>query len=336
MSPARRNDVQMKAEICGQRKVCATILAAIIGWSFLARADFSAAQDGASCVRWQQLFQHVQIVREAECSVGGTQIRFTAVRFHLGHTRMRLVDTETIVNEGRTVKDGIAIRLIDGKSIAEALNYGLDGVNSKIGAKPSVLAPAGWSRSQRYVEHVGLLRIDGKELHKFSTRDSISAVLCLHDSEWYGDYDAMVPVLFYQAQRGGMNERAMKCRDAVQAGPRLLGEKTRPIFKRLEAKRRPAQRVVFAVDEPNRPSLPPKSRDAARNGYILITHNPVHHFHLQQFLRERTLYGGGEPHWAVNLAGANLTGMLASVEGSPELIENTSAILGSVIVIEPR
>src|SRR5262249_40269721 len=160
-------------------------------------SGLTTAQE-ASCVRWEKLFPHVDIARDADCSSSGVQIRFTAVRFHLGHTRMRLLDTETTVNDGRTVKDGIAIRLVDGKSVAEALNYGLDGVNSRIEAKPAVLAPAGWSRSQRYVEHVGLLRIDGKELHRFSNRDSISAILCLHDSDWHGDYDATVPVLFYQ------------------------------------------------------------------------------------------------------------------------------------------
>jgi hypothetical protein len=94
--------------------------------------------------------------------------------------------------------------------------------------------------------------------------------------------------------------------------------------------------VVFAVDEPRRQSQNPKSRDDARNGYLLITHNPVHLYHLQYLLLDRAFYGGGAPHWAVNLAGSSQSGMVLFSDGTPDLIENTLAVVGSVLVVERR
>ena len=95
----------------------------------------------------------------------------------------------------------------------------------RIGSTVVALIPAGWSRSQRFLEHVGLLRIDGEELHRIFDKPSLSTILCLHDTQRFGDYDALVPVAFFANE---LSERAAKCPNAVQVGPRILEEKAQP------------------------------------------------------------------------------------------------------------
>jgi hypothetical protein len=164
----------------------------------------------------------------------------------------------------------------------------------------------------------------------------MTAILCLIDKNRYQKYDAMVPVTFNSNDPEHINPRAKLCKDAVQAGPRIIEESAKPGITKAELDNPPSQRVVFIVDEPKRRTGLARSRKSARNGYLLITHNPVNLYDLQSMLLDRAFYDGGDPHWAVNLAGANLSGMFVNTGSKPLLIGSTLAVVGSVIVVERR
>jgi hypothetical protein len=289
-------------------------------------------------IHWEQLTPYVKVINEGLYTTrNGTQIKFVAVQFHLGYVKLRLLDTKQVVDSNRRVEGGVSRSFVNGREVAEILNYGLEGVLQRQGKKIVVLAPAGWSRSQRYLEHVGLLRINGREIHKISNRAGMSAILCLNDTHEYPNYDAFVPVVFFANDASNLNRRALLCSDAVQVGPRVIEENARPGITESERGSTKYQRVLFAVDEPDRgKNLPRKSRDAARNGYIVVTKNPVHLFDVQEMLLDPRFYDGHKPHWAVNMAGANLTGLVLISNKGTEFIENTQAVVGSVLAIDRR
>lgn len=278
-------------------------------------------------LHWEQLTPYVKAINEGLYTTrNNAQIKFVAVQFHLGYVKLRLLDTKQVIDSNRRVEGGVSRSFVNGREVAEILNYGLEGVLQRQGNKTVVLAPAGWSRSQRYLEHVGLLRVNGREIHKISDRAGMSAILCLNDTHEYRNYDAFVPVVFFANDTSNLNRRAQLCADAVQVGPRVIEEKARPGITESERGSTKYQRVLFAVDTPDRGNLPPKSRDAARNGYIVVIKNPVHLFDVQEMLLDPRFYEGNKPHWAVNMAGANLTGLVLISNRGPEFIENTLAI----------
>jgi len=287
---------------------------------------------------WQPLDAHVAAIRSKTYELpSGANIKFTAVRFHLGYVRLKLVATSETLAGGRDVKDGIARSVVNGEPKAELLSYSLEGVLSHLKEKPLVLSPAGWALSARNPDQIGLLRVNGRKIYNLSTKGTFSAILCLNDTEFYRGYDAVVPVLFTVKDITNLNPRSEKCRDAVQVGPRIIEEGARQGITESELRTEKYQRVVFVVDEPNRSDdIPPKSREAARNGYIVLTHNKVHLYDLQTLLLDPSFYDGGKPHWAVNLAGDDHTGLVINDGSEPELIERTLSTVGSVLLVERR
>jgi hypothetical protein len=144
-------------------------------------------------------------------------------------------------------------------------------------------------------------------------------------------------VVFTSNDITNLNPRATKCRDALQVGPRIIEEGSKRGITESELRTERYKRIVFFVDEPHRSdSLPVKSREAARNGYILVTHNKVHLYDLQTMLLDKPIYDGGDSHWAVNLAGDDQSGLIINTKPEPDFIENTLATVGSAIVVERR
>lgn len=286
---------------------------------------------------WVEIDKHIALLKGATYKTpSGAEIKFTAVRFHLGYTRLKLASTSEIVAAGRDVKDGIAKSIVNGEERAEILSYSLEGAFSHLKMAPAILGPAGWATSQRRPEQIGLLRVNGRKLFDLTTKSTFSAIFCLNDVEQYGGYDAMVPVLFTSNDIASLNPRAAKCRDAVQVGPRIIEEGAKRGITEGELRTERYQRVVFFVDDPHRNDWPPKSRDAARNGYILLTHNKVHLYDLQTMLLDKAIYDGGDPHWAVNLAGDDQAGLIVNEKPSPEFFERTLATVGSILIVERR
>lgn len=291
-----------------------------------------------STYEWTEIVPQFAVLRDTSYKTNsGAEIRFTAVRFHLGFYRLKLASTQETLAAGRDVKDGIARFTVNGEPRAELLSYSLEGTLSHLKEKPIALAPAGWATNQRNPRQIALLRINGHDVSPPTSRPSFSAVLCLNDTEYYKNYDATVPVIFTSNDISSLNPRSVKCKDAVQIGPRIIEEGGKRGITESELKTEKYQRVVFFVDEPYRDdALPARAREAARNGYILITHNKVHLFDLQTMLLDKPIYSGGAPHWAVNLAGDDHTGLLINTPPEPEQIENTLATVGSVLIVERR
>lgn len=288
-------------------------------------------------IDWEHTEPYIEIVRDGKyTNSNGTEIQFAAIRFHLGHVKLRLLDTRETIDSGRVVDSGISRSTVDGRSYAEILNYGLEGVLQRQSRETIALAPAGWSRSQRFLEHVGLLRVGGRQIHPLSDRSGLSAILCLNDASGFSGYDAFVPVLFFANDPSSLNRRALTCQDAVQAGPRILEERGRAGISASERESVKYKRVVFAVDDPGRNEFPSKSREAARNGYLIATRNPTSLYDIQEMLLDSNFYHGPKPHWAVSLAGANLTGMIIVTDKGTEFIENTQAVVGSVLAVDRR
>lgn len=293
------------------------------------------AQSGE--LKWQTIDQYTAALRNAVFKTSsGAEIKFTAVRFHLGYTRLKLSGTSETVAAGRDVKDGIAKFVVNGEQRAELLSYSLEGVLGHSKDKPLFIAPAGWAAGQRRPDQIGLLRINGRQLYPLVNKPTFSAIFCLHDSEHYKGYDAVVPVLFTSNDITSLNARAGKCRDAVQVGPRIIEEGGKRGISESELKTERYQRVVFFVDDPNRNDWPAKSRESARNGYVLLTHNKVHLYDLQALLLDKEIYAGGSPHWAVNLAGDDQAGLILNHGNEPEMFDNTLATVGSALIIERR
>ncbi|MFT4277777.1 MAG: hypothetical protein QM576_15610 [Rhodopseudomonas sp.] len=298
----------------------------------------TASAGETNSYKWETIAPHFAILREATYTTpSGAELRFTAIRFHLGHFRLKLAGTQDTLAAGRDVKDGIARFVVNGEPKAELLSYSLEGTFSHLKEKPFALAPAGWASNQRNPTQIGLLRINGRDVFPLTRRPTFSAVLCINDTLYYKSYDATVPVVFTSNDISSLNLRARKCKDAVQVGPRIIEEGGKRGITEGELKTARYQRVAFFVDDPHRDdALPARSREAARNGYILLTHNRVHLFDLQTMLLDKQIYEGGEPHWAVNMAGDDHTGLLINAHHEPDLIENTLATIGSVLMIERR
>lgn len=290
----------------------------------------------AESIQWQPLRDHVEIVRDGKYSTPRGNIEFNAIRFHLGYTRLRLVDVETAINSGRNVDDGIARTVDGGKEVAEILNYSLESIQKKFAAQTIALAPAGWSKSQRTIEHIGLLKIDGKTIHPFSELPVLSAIFCINDTARFPDYDAVVPVAYFAKSSSAISEAARACPNSVQVGPRIIEEGGKAGINQAELQSARYHRVIFAVDDPGRINLPPRSAEAGRNGYIVVTTNAVSLFDVQTMLLDKAFYAlpSYKPHWAINLAGASHAGLVIAGGDAPMLVGNTQATIGSVLLIE--
>lgn len=196
----------------------------------------------------------------------------------------------------------------------------------------------------RKIEHSGLLEISGEQLSEFDDRPSLSAIICLHSpAPIYRNYEYQVPA-FYKSADFEHSSLAKKCKDAVQAGPRIIEDPNvsaeQSGISDAEANLRPQSRVIFALDNPGRQFPPGKPnnrlRENARNGYLIVTEEPVHLVDVQKVLLSPAFYGAGSnAHWAVNMAGGGPAGLVIRTGSykSPEVIGNSSGVIGSAFVI---
>jgi hypothetical protein len=266
-------------------------------------------------------------------------IRFSAVKFHLGYYRMSLVDVEGYrdnnIERVRAAND-------NRKFSNELLDVGISVIYKTWPDRANIVAvaPAGWSTSLRKIDHAGFLRIGGKDHFDFEDRPSLSAILCL-DSPFYKGYDYQVPTFYQFPEQTPLGE---KCDDSVQVGPRIL-EDTHGLrhghdphgIPESESSIRAQMRVIFAVDDPGRSlSRNNKSRVNARDGYIIVTETPAHLYDIQQMLLSPDFYGNGAGYLcAINMAGGGPSGLIVRGDssGTSTIIGNSSGVIGSALVI---
>lgn len=273
-------------------------------------------------------------------------IKFSAVRFHLGYYRLNLVDMKSY--RDRSLGKSRAIR--DEREFSKSvLDVGIKAIY-ETWANPTeivAVAPAGWSTSLRRIEHSGLLKISGEQLSEFDDRPSLSAIICLHSpAPEYRNFEYQVPT-FYKSADFEHSSLAEKCKDAVQAGPRIIEDPKvsaeQSGISDAEVNIRPQSRVIFALDNPGR-EFPPgnpnvRLRDNARNGYLIVTEEPVHLVDVQNVLLSRGFYGADSKRWwAVNMAGGGPAGLVIRTDPykSPEVIGNHSGVIGSAFVVLKR
>lgn len=291
-------------------------------------------------VDWLELRPNLWIARNQTWG----DIKFSALRFHLGYYKMSFVDIKTFRDSHiRQLRE-----LSDNRKFSNALLEVGIGAIFQIWPDQSIVAvaPAGWSRSLRMVAHSGLLKISGKTFSDYDDRESLSAILCLQSPSFnFHDYDYQVPA-FFRTSDPRQKMTGERCNDAVQVGPRIIEDPAKSDDQRgiqqAETSLPPQVRVVFALDNPGRafpPSKPnPKLRENARNGYIIVTEIPVHLWDIQQMLLSPEFYGGGSPHWAINMAGGGPSGLIVKSESqeSPIIIGNPTGVIGSALVITTR
>ncbi len=270
------------------------------------------------------------------------EIKFSAIKFHLGYYRLKLVD----VSSYRDRNLGKLRAISDERKFSNSLlDVGIGAIFETWPDRSEIIAvaPAGWSTSIRRIEHSGLLKISGEELSEFDDRPSLSAIICLHSPDQkYQNYEYQVPT-FYKSST--QLSRAEKCKDAVQAGPRIIEDpkvsSEQSGISDAEANLRPQSRVIFALDDPGRQFPPGKPdnrlRENARNGYIIVTEEtPVHLVDVQKLLLSTQFYGAGsKPHWAVNMAGGGPAGLVMRAAGSknPTVVGNPLGVIGSAFAI---
>jgi len=273
-------------------------------------------------------------------------IKFSAIKIHLGYYRLALVDIRAYRDNNLD-----AIRAVN-----EGLEYSNNLLDSGIKtvfktwrdqSEIMAVAPAGWSKSLRSPQQSGLLNISGKTYADFDERKTLSAIVCLNSPfERSKGYDYQIPT-FYTSTIPQQKERAERCEDAVQVGPRVVEDiSAMPDPRGIgedEKSVRPSRRVIFAVDNPGRsfPKDKPnnKLKQNARDAYIIVTENDVHLWDVQEMLLSPEFYGlGAKPLWAVNMAGGGPSGLVAAdpPNKEPIVIGNPSGIIGSALVVTLR
>jgi hypothetical protein len=194
------------------------------------------------------------------------------------------------------------------------------------------IAPAGFPASIGSIVNVGLLRTDGIEDVEFQPKGP-TAVLCLHSSNpIFAGYDYQVPAFYRPDEISGHLNSANKCKDAIQAGPRILEDPKVPgaglstkvftgpdgdIVVRLgisesEAGKTPYKRTVFAVDTPNDRPETDDHQFGGRNAYLIVFTDEVNLYDVQTLLVSPEFYGNPRyyPGWAINLVGGVYAGMI--------------------------
>jgi hypothetical protein len=270
------------------------------------------------------------------------ELKFSAVKFHLGYYKINLVDVSSY-RERNIAK----IRAVsDARKFSNSLLDAGIKVIFETWPDPTeivAVAPAGWSTSLRTIEHAGLLKISGQQLSDFDDRKSLSAIVCLHNPS-FRNYQYQVPT-FYKTTDENQLSLAEKCKDAVQAGPRIIEDPSvnanQSGISDAEANLRPQSRVVFAVDDDPGREFPPgkpdsKLRENARNGYLIVTEGTVHLVDVQKMLLSAEFYNAGsKPHWAVNMAGGGPAGLVIRTgsDKNPTVVGNPSGVIGSAFVI---
>ncbi len=289
-----------------------------------------------SPVRWQDVGPGLSVV----IGENWGPIRFSAVKFHLGYYKINLVDARAYrdknVQKIRTISD-------NSKFSNELLDAGIETIFKTWPDQSELIAvaPAGWSTSLRRIENAGLLKISGRLYSDFEVRGALSAILCLNSPlPSVASYDYQVPV-FYKVSEPHQLKLGESCSDAVQAGPTIIEDPNKTDDQRgitqAETSLRPQLRVIFAVDDPGR-GFPPKTRESARNAYLIVTETPVHLWDVQKMLLSPDFYGSGsKPHWAINMAGGGPSGLvMRGADKNPIIVGNPAGIIGSAFVITSR
>jgi hypothetical protein len=293
---------------------------------------------------WTEQRPGLQIALNQTWTSQGASFKFSAIRFHLGHFRLQLIDIERfwIQNKQKILASS------DERRFSEALvDKGIKAIFDALPQSefPVAIIPAGWSASLSKVRQVGLLKIGGSVLSEMDDREAMSAVLCLSSplSE-YKNFDYQVPT-FYKTHHDSHEKFINACTDAVQVGPRIIedigvAEDPRGITTEERAKR-PTSRVIFATDNPGR-KFPPnnRNRENARNGYFIVAETPVALYDVQEMLLSRTFYGDQSisPHWALNMAGGGASGLIVRprADAQPIAIGNPSGVIGSALFLKER
>jgi hypothetical protein len=69
-------------------------------------------------LQWKKYGDHVEFIANGSYTTNrGAVIKFAAVRFHLGFTRLRIIDTAQAVNANRDVHGGVARSVVDGNYV---------------------------------------------------------------------------------------------------------------------------------------------------------------------------------------------------------------------------
>ncbi|MGA7385357.1 MAG: hypothetical protein WBW81_11895 [Methylocella sp.] len=300
------------------------------------RAIISPSSAQSNHIQWQETSPGLWMAIDEKWRT----IRFSAVKFHLGYYELNLVDVRSYrdknIEKIRAIND-------NSKFSNELLDSGIEKIFKTWPDQSEIVAvaPAGWSTSLRRIEHSGFLKISGKQLSDFDDRESLSAIVCLNSPlPKFRDYNYQVPA-FFKTSDPRQVQSGESCRDAVQAGPRIIEDPNASDDQRgipqSETHLRPQLRVIFALDNPGR-HFPPTSREAARNAYLILTET-VHLWDVQEMLMSPDFYGAGSvPQWAVNMAGGGPSGLImrGEVGKNPITRGNPAGVIGSAFVVTSR
>ena len=292
------------------------------------------------------------------------KFQFSAIRFHLGYFQLKLIGTADFAKHH--AKQLGASQKVD-PSLDSLFELGLSAVYR---AKPFdeiySLIPAGFPATEKKPINLGLLRVDGSTQSQLLD-DGPSAVLCLDSPKYQGQgYQFQLPV-FYRTGEARHQDFIRQCKDAVQVGPRILEDpnsvskdsaaqqsymrikngsaKPWPIYlgipPKLASSRAAYFRTVIALDDPGRDDTKNgngKSKNLARNAYIVVTETAVTLWELQNMLSSSGFYDNDQyaPLWALNLVGGDYAGLIIKVSGLDKLIGNADITQASMLAIVRR
>jgi hypothetical protein len=288
--------------------------------------------------------------------------QFSGIRFHLGYFELKLLGVADFAKRHPA-------QLAAPQKIDPSLDSLLDlGIGAIFKAHPYdnivALAPAGFPASERKPLSLGLLKVGGTTLSQLLD-DGPTAVLCLNSPKFEGrGYQFQLPA-FYRTDESRQQDLVRQCKDAVQVGPRIVEDRN-SLFKessgqiqyqrtlngkpdslpvdlgissRTAGSRAAYYRTVIAIDEPGRFDSKDgdgKSRELARNAYLIVTKTPVTLWELQGMLVSPGFYSNTQyaPEWSVNLVGGDYAGMvIQGPDGALVEVGNTTITQASVIAV---
>jgi hypothetical protein len=294
------------------------------------------------------------------------KFQFSAIRFHLGYFQLKLISVADFAKQH--VREIAESQKID-PSLTSLFELGLNAIYR---ATPFdnilALVPAGFPASEKRPINLGLLRTDGITQSQLLD-DGPSAILCLDSPKYQGQgYQFQLPV-FYRTDEDRQQDFIRRCKDAVQVGPRILEDPysvskdgtaqftyqrlkngmTTPwsiylgISAKMQSNRSAYYRTVIALDEPGREDTKDgngKSKDLARNAYIIVTETPVNLWEMQNMLSSPGFYANKQyaPLWAVNLVGGDYMGLIVKPSGTSAITTfgNANITQASVLAVVRR
>jgi hypothetical protein len=298
-------------------------------WSFaLVSCEPALAQRP---IEWHSIQNGFELAERQTWDTGEKSAKFTfsAARIHLGYFELKLASTAQLAQQFRD-------KFVRAQQVRPSLfDLGLSNILrvDPFSRKTQAIASAGFPLSELTPINSGFLKIDGRQITPFDEQGP-SAVFCLHSANpKYAKLPYQLPV-FYRSD----DSRFHNCRDAVQAGPRILEDPNtikadRPSSDQVVTYNRKKPngeleqvelyrgitksdsharffRTIFAVDEPGRNEKEPRKN--ARNAYILVTHDSVALWDIQTMLLSPAFYANPQyaPRWALNLVGGDYAGLM--------------------------